>query len=229
MRILFAVITAVGLAMAPLVAAQDTPTPQHVAVARDTLQALFLDSGVASDASARAFTLLGPQIRQSIYAAPFFQTLTPERQQRLHTYTYNLGAVGSEEAVRGAPAVLDAFAPRFAALFNEAELTDIAAFMRSPEGHSASYRSVMLGVDRAMGGLPSQSPPTPEQQDTERAALERFAGTAGGAAFNARTTEVNAMLGQIGREITGAPHILSRLKRDMCAILEEQCPPGLQN
>jgi len=231
MRVLFAVIAAALMAFAQPTLAQAQPAPStqnlsasHVEAGRDALSAILIDTGALAAGSLQAFTLLAPQFRASITASPVYAALTPDRQRALVAYLDNIGTVGREETLRGAPAVITQFAPSLAALFSESDLAAIAAFMRTPEGGSFFLRSVQEGVQAEATGQPVTTQATPE----ETAAVAAFEQTPAGAAFNARGGDMAMLMNQVGRASTGAPHIAARFRRDMCEIMGDQCPPAFQ-
>lgn len=94
--------------------------------------------------------------------------------------------------------------------------------MRSPEGAALTLRSVTDGVRSEAAGQRAQT----ERTEAEAAAEAAFNATPAGRAFNARAPELGAVMRDLGGASVGGPHILERLQRDMCAILEDDCPPG---
>lgn len=231
MRILAAAVMGLCLAFVTQPAEGQTATgntqemnfrASHIEAARDTLSAMLVESGAISAGSYQAYSVLAPQFRAQITSSPLYATLTPQRQQAIAAYIDGIGPIGQEEAVRGAPELISRFAPRMALLFSEAELGDISAYMRSPEGSSLFRRSVIDGVNAEATNTAANTAPSAD----ETAALERFSQTPGGVAFNARNNELSALMSEIGQAATGAPHIAARLRSDMCALIGEQCPPG---
>jgi hypothetical protein len=229
MRLVFAAITAAFFAVAQPAAAQAPAQPgaqslssRHIAAAQDTLRAILIDTGSLAAGSLQAFTILAPQFRAQVAATPMFAGLTPARQRALTTYIEAIGPIGQEETLRGASVVIERFAPSLAALFSESELTGIAAYLRTPEGGAYFLRSVQDGVQAEATGQQVNTQASAE----ETAALAAFEATPAGIAFNARSNEMAALMNEVGRASTGAPHIGVRFRRDMCALLEEQCPPG---
>lgn len=199
-----------------------TYAPSHVAAARDTLSAMMIDSDALSQASLEAFRLLTPQFRGQIQASPLYAAMDAQRQQAMTDYINGFAQIAQVETMNGAPELLDRFAPRMAALFNERELIDIAAFMRTPSGRSFFLRSVLDGVRaEAPGGTPTTTQPT----EAEAAEFARFGQTAGGIAMNQRDAQLSPLMREFGEAATGAPHISQRLQRDLCAIAGDQCPP----
>lgn len=230
MRFLFSVFAAGFIFLAQPCAAQQNTTAatsefaaSHLGAARDTLQAMMLDTNSLSLASLEAFRLLTPQFRGQIQASPFYASLTSQRQQAVTEYIDGFAVIGQAETLRGAPDLLDRFSPRMAALFTERELSDIAAFMRTPEGSSFFLRSVIDGV---RAEAPGGAPPATQPSDAETAALLRFAQTPGGVAMDQREPQLSPLMREFGEAATGAPHISQRLQRDLCAIAGEQCPPA---
>lgn len=198
----------------------------HVAAAREALSAMMVDNGSASMATLESFRLIVPMFRQQITASPFYVSLTPQRQAAIDTYmSERMPDIAHGEAMRGVPELLTRFAPRMAALFSEAELADVIAYMRSPESASFIRREMLRGVNAALGNDSEATPPTAE----EAAAYDRFLQTPGGAAFAARLHQLQPVLREFGYATTSAPPIAARLRRDMCAIAEDQCPPAWRN
>ncbi|ANP44801.1 DUF2059 domain-containing protein [Candidatus Viadribacter manganicus] len=186
----------------------------HLDASRHYVSTLLLDTGVLSEVSLVAFNIVMPTVRQALRTSAFFVSLPPERQQAMFDYLTNSGPVLQEEVLRGAPQLVEQFAPRFAALFSEAELNDITAFMRTAVGGSAFLKYVLAGATRA----------PPELTAEETSALETFAETPGGIAFGARASELGPLMRELGYTATSAPHVRARLERDMCEIAGPECP-----
>lgn len=230
MRFVFALLVATCVALAtPAPGFAQSPTqstgayaPSHLAAARDMLHAFLIDTGTLETSSLQAFELMGHQFRQPILASQMYIAFPPARQEALLAYMNNLGPVVQEEALRGAPQVIEQFAPRVAALFSETHLRDIAAFMRTPEGSSFFLRSVTEGVRREATGELVRTQPSA----AEMAAAEAFDQTPAGRAFTARAREMGAVMHDLGAASVGGPHIINRIRRDMCAVLESDCPRG---
>lgn len=197
-------------------------SPSHLAAARDMLQAFLIDTGTLETTSRVAFELMGHQFRAPIESSRMYASLPAERQQALSNYLRNVAPIVQEEAVRGAPIIIEQFAPRIAALLSEEHLRDVAAYMRSPEGAALTLRSVTDGVRSEAAGQRGHT----ERTEAEAAAEAAFNATPAGRAFNARGVELGAVMRDLGGASVGGPHIIERLQRDMCAILEDDCPPG---
>lgn len=211
----------------PPPSAQTTIAPSHLSAAREMLQAMLIDSDILEDMSLEAFRLVTPQINSQLTNSPFYASLTPAHQRALLAYLEGFPTIGQEESMAGSSDLLDRFAPQMASHFTENELNDITAFIRTPEGHSVFYRSVLEGVRSAARGESAAT--EPEQTDAETAALLRFSLTPGGAAFNARANTISPMMREIGQASTGSPRVVARLQRDVCAVLEDQCPAQLRS
>ncbi|MBI3437753.1 MAG: hypothetical protein HY054_03715 [Proteobacteria bacterium] len=184
-------------------------------------QALLVDTGAISEGTSAAFRTLAPQLRQQWAATPLYATLTEAHRQALDRY-FDTNATGlTEEVMNGAPAVLDRYAPRLAAILSEAELADVIAFAHSQEGRQIFVDGVVRGASGQSGGSPTF---TAAQTD----ALVRFEQTPGGHAFNSHTDQINPLLGEIGRAATSAPAVRRRLLHDICSVLEDQCTPPMR-
>ncbi|MEQ1811432.1 MAG: DUF2059 domain-containing protein [Terricaulis sp.] len=213
------------LAAQPAAAQQSTPpapatqtlAQSHVGAASETLQAMLIDSGVLSAASLEAFRTVTPQIRGQFTATPFYQSLSADKQQAVSAYINDFPPIGQQETMLGAPELIERFAPQLAQIFSEAELGDIAAFMRTPEGQSFFMRSVLDGVNSQETAMSSLS-------QTEMNALMRFSQTPGGAALNERVAQLGPLMRNVGEAATGSVRVSNRMQRDLCVILAEQCP-----
>lgn len=109
-------------------------------------------------------------------------------------YLRNVAPIVQEEAVRGAPIIIEQFAPRIAALLSEEHLREVAAYMRSPEGAALTLRSVTDGVRSEAAGQRAQT----ERTEAEAAAEAAFNATPAGRAFNARGPELGAVMRDLG-------------------------------
>jgi hypothetical protein len=228
MRFVFALLAAAFVAIAPPASAQTPPATQtiatsHLAAAQDALDAILLDTGALSAGSLQAFTILAPQFRGQITSSPVYAALSADRQRAVVSYIdRDMPRVAQEETLRGAPQIIERFAPDLAAIFDAPTLAGIAAFLRTPEGGAYFLRTVQDGVTSEASGSDVTTAPTSQ----EMAALAAFESSPAGAAFNARGAEMAALMSQVGQASTGAPHIAVRLRRDMCALIGDQCPPG---
>jgi hypothetical protein len=148
--------------------------------------------------------------------------LSTEKQRQVSAYIDGFPIIGQQETLLGASELIDRFAPQMAASFAENELNDITAFLRTPEGQAFFLRAVMDGVRGAAPGATPPAPTPPTEAETQ--ALMRFSLTPGGAAMDARAEALSPMMREIGRSATGSPRVALRLRRDLCAILADQCP-----
>jgi hypothetical protein len=223
-----------ALAPAPVAQAQQAttvqaaPSPARLAAARELLSAVLIDTGAMSSGVNEAFTALAPQIRTDWSSRPFYAGLTPARKTALSSYFDRLGPI-AVELLRGAtPGVLDTITPDMATLFNEAEAREITAFFRTPEGRGMFMRGVSRGVaERANPGTPAQ-PVTMSEADQR--ASDAFNATPGGQAMMAKSAEFNALLVKAVQQgfIAITPALRSRMSKDVCGILVEQCPADIR-
>lgn len=196
--------------------------PERVAAARQTLSVMMIDNGLLNELVLEAFRTHLPSYQRNITGAPFVSQLTPARRSAVESYVNNLGPVLSEEVLRMSPALLDTFAPRIGALFNEAELADIRAYLQSPAGASLFRRAALAGAR----GETAPIQYTPEELAGEAA----FLTTAGGRAWQAQVTPFNALLHDLGYQSVAqtAPNFQARVIREICVLAEEQCPPEMR-
>lgn len=215
-----AVIVSLFGALAPAHADAPTIRPTHVEAAARMLRATYLDTGILPEMASEAARLAGPQVVEAMRTTPFFRSLTEDNQQAIADYYINdYGTVAREEAIRGGSELIERFAPRFAALFSEAELGDLTALAQSQHGPAALR--VMI-----FSGLRGEQPEfTPEQIAT----LESFVNTPGGRVFTTRRTEFQQLGREFGEAIGGAPTTSGRIQRDMCALIGSQCPAEWRN
>ncbi len=189
----------------------------RIALGREALGALMLETGVFADLTPAAFSQLKPYFLALITNTRFFATLSADKQRAMVAYfDHDIIAAANEEVMIAAPGVLDRFAPRIAAMFSDAELTDIITFARTPDGAAAIHTSVMAGAT----GFP------PALTAEQLAALEAFSQTNGGRAWTAQQTEFGALMYELGRAATSAPNVRARFMRDLCAISGSDCPAG---
>lgn len=211
----------------PAARADDPPafTSAHLDSARTALNVMLVESGALSVGTTEAFSTLTPDLRNSFVNAPFFAGLSPARQQAVRAYFDRLPGLAADEVMRGAPALVERYTPRTAALFSASELNDIAAFMTTEDGRSIFIDGVRAGV-AARG----QAAAAPTFSETQLRALAQFSQTTGGRAWSERSAQFNALLGEAGREaVTSvAPQIRGRMFNDLCALMEQQCPNELR-
>lgn len=208
-------------AQSPQAATRDV-SEAHLSAARDMLHAFLIDTGMVEVTSFEAFDLMGAQFRDPIVGSAMYRALSPARQQALLAYIDGLAPIVRDEAVLGAPQVIEQFAARTAALFTERELNEIATYLRTPEGTANALRVVRDGMQTQALGRQVRSEPT----EAEAAADVAFRASPGGRAFYSGSPQFGAMMRELGAQSVGGPHIRERIQRDMCAVLEDDCPPG---
>lgn len=233
MRILalFAALALTALSPAPALAqqaaTQAAPSPARVAAGRDLLSAALVESGVFNNGVNETFTALAPRVRADWETKPFYAGLPSAKKDALMAYFSRLGPIASELLRPVTPGLLDAAAPEMAALFNEQEAGDIAAFLRSPEGRAIFTRGVSRGVAEQASGV-AQAPGAMSPAETR--ASSAFDQTAGGRAMTARTTEFSALLVKTVQQgfVAITPAFRARMAKDVCGILGEDCPAELR-
>jgi hypothetical protein len=196
-------------------------SPQRLEASRQTLNAMVIDNGLLNDLVLEAFRTNMPEYQRSVSSAPFYADLTAPRRRAIDAYVTNLGPVLSEEVMRMSPILLDTYAPRLAAIFNEDELRDIRTYMQSPAGASLFRRAALAGARRE-----TATDFTIEELAGEAA----FSTTVGGRAWQAHVNEFNSLLHDLGYQAVSqtAPTFQARVFREICALAEEQCPPELR-
>lgn len=202
-------------ALAP--AAADAPAirPTHVETAERMLRVTYLDTGLFSEIAFEAASAAGPHVVEGMRATPFFRSLTEANQQAIVDYYINsYGPVAREEAIRSGPAIVARFAPRYAALFSEAELEDLIALAQSEHGLSAMRLMILSGIRGEQ----------PQFTREQIATLEAFVQTPGGRVFSVRRDEVQQLGRDFGEAIGREPTMSGRIQRDMCALIGSQCP-----
>ena len=202
---------------APVAPASPTYAQSHLAAASETLHTMMIDSDLLSEISIEASREVRPILQSQITSWPFYNSLSSEKRQAIAAYIDNFPPIAQEETMRGAPEVLESFVPRFAALFSETQLHDINAYMRLPEAQSFSLRA-------ALGGVQSGPAASVEPTARELGAWNYFARTPGGVALVEQMDPFSTMMRGIGYAATSNPRVSSRLRRDFCAILTNQCP-----
>lgn len=214
-------------AVAQQAATQAAPSPQRIAAGRDLLSAALVESGVFTNGIKETFTALAPRVRADWETKPFYAGLPAAKKDALVAYFARLGPIAAELLRPQTPGLLDASAPEMAALFTEQEARDIAAFLRSPEGRAIFTRGVSRGVAEQATGA-AQAPA--EMSEAEARAAVAFDGTAGGRAMTARTTEFSALLVKTVQQgfVAITPAFRTQMARDVCGILENQCPAELR-
>jgi hypothetical protein len=196
-------------------------TATHIDRARDALRAMLIDSEVLSQASSQTFTALIPVYREQFESALFFGALATSQRRAVLAYIDNAAPIVQEETARAAPELIDRFAPRLATIFTEAELTDIAAFMRTPLGAHMFRHSVFEAAQHnASGDHTDHDDFTPEELE----AIQVFENTPGGIALNAHIRELAPLMREIGTAALNAPTVGARIQRDICAIAGTRCP-----
>lgn len=230
----FIILAAAMLATAlsgPVALAQQTQAPatarsaEAVEAAHAVMRLLLIDSGAIPIAVEQAFSSQLPEMRRSIMAAPFFSSLHATRQQALTAYLETLPSVVNEELQAVLPAVVETAAQEMLTLFSDREIVDISSFMRSDAARETIVRSVLGGVNAHFGG-----PQEPELTAEESAAFAAFEATPSGMAFAAKSAAFNAAMERTISTgfMSVVPALQSRMLRDMCDIMGDQCPAHMQ-
>jgi hypothetical protein len=106
-------------------------------------------------------------------------------------------------------------------------LSEIVGFLGQPQVRAAYLRAVAAGAQSAAGGGTQVSP---EMNPEETAAFEAFALTPGERALDAQSRQMMVLLQQAlaSGSARMMPRIQSRVMRDMCAALGDECPPHIR-
>jgi len=196
------------------------PSAGRVAAARAMLQALLLDSGTMEIGTAEAFRAVAPSVRAGIMETPLYAGLTPAHKQALDSAFDRLPTRLAAEALSVAPAILDEFAPRFAAQMSEQSLADSTTFLRTPEGRAWTIHELRRA---ASDSSPTVPPPAP-LSDAEASAAEQFNQSPAGREFSA--PEIGRLSNELGRRISSSPNVVAAFKQELCAAIEDECPAG---
>lgn len=213
-----------GTAPTPALAAQ-TPAPSAAAVAasREMLQFIFVESGAIDLALNRAFEAQMPQIRSEFAASAGYRQMSPAERQRIDTFLDTLPQIAREEFMGAMPRILDETAAESATLFTEAEIVEIATFMRTSEVRTVLGQYVLQGVERSIPGVtPRAITITAAQQD----ALDAFERTQGGQAFvrnmSPWTEVVERHLSSLEGELSNSME--RRTLEGFCDAMGRDCP-----
>lgn len=200
----------------------EAPSAATVAAARDFMSLLMVESGAIDRSLERAASELMPVLTSQFETAPFFAQLPAARRDALRTYMRErYPALLGEMVAENTPRMLDNAAAQLASLFSEQEMTDIAAFVRTEPARGAMVRLVLSGVEGK--GDATLSP-------EEEAAFVAFALSPSGRAFEQRLGPALELLGPtIESGFTDlVPALQVRVAADICALLENDCPPALR-
>ncbi len=212
---------------APAQAAPAAPSPEAIAAGQDFFRAIIFDSGGLTLIFDTMAANQMPSLRDSIRNSPLYRDARPTHQSNLAAFIESLPDVVREEfeailVDAGARA-----APRFAAHLTAAELTALAAFMRTP-AMQALWRSFFSASLSTTGGAPSEAFPD-WSRELEGEAAE-FASTPAGLAFAREQEKLTAILNEevMGGVAAAMPRLQQRVINGMCAALEDECPPQIR-
>jgi len=132
--------------------------------ARDFLNAFMFESGWAPTLLQSAVRAPLPQLRADITSEPFYAALSPADQRALDAVFERLPVIAGEELVRATPAIIAAGAPRMLELFNESELTEMTAFLRTEAGQLMLAHGAAAGIDAIEGGQTQVAPLQPRHR-----------------------------------------------------------------
>jgi len=235
MRALFVVVAALAAFVAGPALGEDTPpppaadarSPAAAESARDIARLIFVESRVFDYAIEVAMAQQMPALRERWLQSPGYRRLTPERREALTQYFDNMDDLIREEIDRAMPQLVERGAAITLNTFSDAEIAEIAPFMRRDVVRNAMFRALTGGVDAASKATSTAPPePTPE----ELMAFAEFSQTPAGRAFEARVEPWMTELGgsiEVGLASVG-PAVMQRIMTDMCAIMGPQCPSQLQ-
>jgi len=207
-------------------AAEQASADSATLAAHDFLSAFMFESGWVPTLFQSALRAPLPQLRAGITSEPFYAALSPEGRRAVDAVFERLPAIAGEELDRATPAIIAAGAPRMLELFDETQLTEMTAFLRTETGQLMLTHSTAAGIDAVEGG---QTPLTP-LRTSDRAAIDAFFSTPAGDAMRTRFDALHAATGQIGSEALAsieAP-IRRRFFSELCAAAGEHCPADIR-
>lgn len=201
-------------------------TPAQVSAARELLTAYLIESGSVEASVQTAFTRMGPQLRANIEAESFFQSATPAHKQAAYAFLDGLPAEFAREMQARLPAVVDAAAPRIAALFQPEHARAIAAHSRTPVGHKFFLRDVVQGASETAGTAQPAIVFTADEQATQDA----FLATPAGQSLTANNDALATIMAESLRDgfAALAPILRTRIITGVCTALENECPQHLR-
>lgn len=203
----------------------ETLGPEHVAAALDFYRSIVFDTGMVETLSNGIGAEIMPSIRTSMLDSDLYRSVSEERQAALRAYVETLPQVMLEECEAMFTELGRRAAPRFAERLSGEHLSEIAAFMRTPDMRDA-WRTMMKayleGRDDAMTGMLPWSMEAP--------ATRAFAETEAGRALGREIDSINRILEEeMEASLTLAmPRIQTRIFEGMCAALGDECPDDLR-
>lgn len=208
-------------------AAQSAPSQAALTAAHSMLNTMLVDSDAFHIALTNAFGQQMPALRSTIQSSENYRRLSGSQQQAVLAVFDSMPQMAEEEINNALPSVLDAAANDLIAGFSEQELIDIAAFMSRPDVKPAITRTILAGVNQSTGG----GTPALTFSAEEQAALEEFAATPSGRAFNERSQRV---LDAVGKTIESGfvavgPRLQRRVATAACEAMGNRCPPALRD
>jgi hypothetical protein len=204
--------------------------PAHVvASARDMVRAIYIESGIVEMAVDLANSERMPQIVESVRQSAMYRDLPQHRRTALEAYLNTLDDLVAEiinEAVAG---TIETGAAGTLGLYSDDEILAIGAFLASEPAREtlrALMRSVVEAETSGQGFDAARFEPTPEQQGL----FDEFGQTPAGARFLATGGDWFVMLTRAfeSRTALASAGVGDRVQRDMCAILESDCPPHIR-
>ncbi len=233
-RLLFFFLCVAAFAAGPVMAQQPaTPpaterAPAAVEDARSIARLIFVESGVFDYAIDVALGQQLPEVRAQWVQSPGYRRLSPERQAALDQYFDELDDVIREEINRAMPQLIDGGATITLNTFSDAEIAEIAPFLRQDVVRDSLFRALTAGVNAASKNEDDPGPALPSPQELQ--AFEEFARTPVGRVFEARVEPWMVELGgaiRINLASVG-PAVMLRVQDDVCALMGPQCPRQLR-
>lgn len=196
------------------------------AAAREMVRMMFIDSGVISGAVEIVSVQQLPALVQSVRGSALYRSLSRRRRTAVDAYVESFGDLFGEVINAEMPEVLERATAGTLATYSDAELIEIAAFLRTETARAVIGSAMMAGLRAAAGNDTGRAEPTAGQL----AEMDAFARTPAGRRFSETAIRWYEMLGQtFESELADVGPVLSeRVQRDFCVVLESDCPRALR-
>lgn len=181
----------------------------------EVYQALFFDTGIFDAIAEQMY----PAYRQAALNSDYYRRARGAQRDALMQLIERTPDILREEVLTESRAMAERVAPRAGALMSEADIRELATFLRAPEWRPFMQRMALSGGgDKGAG-------PTAEETAQMDALMATDAGR--------RLERSTPLLDLLAEEMNAAsPRIEARLTRriagEICTILTAQCPQDLR-
>lgn len=182
----------------------------------------YLDAMFTPEVMESVLAPFGESMRQDLVNSEFFRGVSAESQSALRAYADTLPQLMREEVVALRPVFEEELALRLDTRFNDVELRALADLFGEP-----TFRDALS--DFATAQLRGEAAELEQMPAARREPLEAIinAATANGAPHPGEVTRLAAEAREAAQR-TRMPFVLQRFAREMCAVLNDECPDHIR-